>query len=240
MHPAHVPLEAEAQAAGVGRLGHAGPGRRLLGDGDRAGDPLVDGAVELLEEVHGLEVLPAAVHVRLPLAGLARVVEVEHRGDRVDADAVDVELLEPVERVGDQEVADLLAPEVEDVGAPVGVLAAARVRVLVERRAVEPGQREVVLGEVRRHPVDDHADAGVVQGLHEPAEAVGVAEARGRRVVRRDLVAPRAAERVLHHGQQLDVGEAHLDDVRRELLGQLVIAQRPAASCLRHEPRCTS
>ena len=62
--------------------------------------------------------------VGLPLALLAGVVEVEHRGDGVDPDAVDVELLQPVQRVGDEEVAHLLAPEVEDVGAPVGVLAA--------------------------------------------------------------------------------------------------------------------
>ena len=69
-------------------------------------------------------------------------------------------------------------------------------------------------------------------GLHQPPEAVGIAEARGRRVVRRHLVAPRPAERVLHHRQQLDVGEPHLDDVRRELVGQLVIGERPAGLVL--------
>ena len=45
--------------------------------------------------------------------------------------------------------------------------------------------------------------------IEEP-QPVGVAEARRRREVRRDLVAPRAAERVLHHRQELDVGEAGL------------------------------
>ena len=227
MHPAHVPLEAEAEAALGGRLGDAGPRRRLLGDGDRAGHPLADGAVHLLEELHRLEVLAAAVHVGRPLAGLAGVVEVEHRGDGVDAQAVDVELLEPVERVGDQEVADLAAAEVEDVGAPVGVLAAGRVRVLVERRAVEAGQRELVLREVRGHPVDDHADAGLVQPVDEEPEAVGVAEPRGRGEVRRDLVAPRAAERVLHDRHELDVGEAEVGEVRHELVGELGVASRP-------------
>src|SRR5690606_41317600 len=54
--------------------------------------------------------------------------------------AVDVELLDPVARVGDEEVANLVAAEVEDVGAPVGLLAAAGVGVLVERGAVEAGQ----------------------------------------------------------------------------------------------------
>ena len=44
--------------------------------------------------------------------------------------------------------------------------------------------------------------------VDERAEVVGRAEPRGRRVVAGDLVAPRAAERVLGDRQQLDVGEA--------------------------------
>ena len=163
VHPAHVPLEAEAQPAAVGRPGDAGPGGRLLGHHHHARVVLVDGRVQLLQERDRLQVLPAAVLVRRPLAVLAGVVQVEHRGDRVDPQPVDVELLAPVERVGDEEVAHLGPAEVEDVRAPVGVLAAPRVGVLVQRRAVEAGQRPLVAREVRRHPVQDHADAGLVQ-----------------------------------------------------------------------------
>ena len=36
VHPAHVPLEAEAEAALIGRPRNAGEGGRFLGDGDRA------------------------------------------------------------------------------------------------------------------------------------------------------------------------------------------------------------
>ena len=77
---------------------------------------------------------------------------------------VDVVLAQPEQRVGDQEVADLVAAEVEDERAPVGVRAAARVGVLVERGAVEAREREVVAREVRRHPVEDHADAALRAG----------------------------------------------------------------------------
>ena len=147
----------------MGRPGDARPGGGLLGDRDDPGDALVAGGVDLLQERDRLEVLASAVDVRRPLAVLARVVEVEHRGDGVDAQTVGVELLQPVQRVGDQEVAHLLTSEVEDVGAPLGVLAALRVGVLVQRRAVEARQRPVVLREVRRDPVEDHADAGLVQ-----------------------------------------------------------------------------
>ena len=106
----------------------------------------MDLLVELLEEVDGFEVLAAAEAVGNPLAFLAAVVEVQHRGDGIDAQAVDVVLVEPEQGVGEQEVADLVAAVVEDHRAPVGMLALARVGVLVERRAVEAAQAVASLG----------------------------------------------------------------------------------------------
>ena len=91
--------------------------------------------------------------------------------------------------------------------------------------AVEAAERELVLREVRGHPVDDDADAGLVQRVDEVAEVVRVAEARRRRVVGRDLVAPRAAERVLGDRQELDVREAGLAHVLDEFVGQLAVGQ---------------
>jgi hypothetical protein len=130
------------------------------------------------------------VDVRRPLAVLPRVVEVEHRGDGVDPQPVDVVAIAPEERVGDEEVADLGPAEVEDERSPVGMLAALRVGVLVERGAIEPAQGEVVGREVGRHPVHQHSDPGVVQRIHHGREVVGVAESGGRRVVAGHLVAP--------------------------------------------------
>jgi hypothetical protein len=225
VHPAHVPLEPEPEAAQMRRAGDTRPGGRFLGDRHHARGAPIDGGVHLLEEIDGFEVLAAAVLVRRPLAFLARVVEVEHRGDGVHAQPVDVELLQPVRRVRDQEVAHLAAAEVEHERAPVRLLAAARICVLVQRCAVEPGQRPFVFREVRGHPVDDHADARLMQVVDQEPELVGIAEPRGRREVRRHLVAPGAAERVLRDGQELDVREAELGDVIHELLGQLTVGQ---------------
>ena len=208
---------------------HARPGGRLLGRGDDARLAAVRDLVHLLEHLDGLEVLAAAELVRHPLARLARVVQVEHRGDGVDADAVGVVLAQPEQGVGDEEVADLAAPVVEDQRAPVGMRAAARVRVLVQRRAVEAGEREVVAREVRRHPVEDHAEAVRVQPVDELPEVVGRAEARRRGEVARDLVAPRAGERMGHHRHQLDVGEPHVARVGGQLVGQLEVVQRAVA-----------
>ena len=189
------------------------------------GHALVGGGVDLLQQLDRLEVLPSAVAVGLPLALLAGVVEVQHRGDAVDAQAVGVELLQPVDRVGHEEVAHLLAAEVEDVRTPLGVPALARVGVLVERLAVELRQRPGVRGEVAGDPVEDDADAGLVQAVDEVAEVVGVPEPRGRREVPGDVVPPGAAEGVLHHRHQLDVGEPGVQDVTDQLVGDLAVRQ---------------
>ena len=75
------------------------------------------------------------------------------------------------------------------------------------------------------HPVEQHADAALVERVDEPAEAVGVAEAGVRGEVRRHVVAPRAAEGVLHDRHQLDVAEAEVGDVRHQLVDELVPGQ---------------
>ena len=58
------------------------------------------------------------------------------------------------------------------------MLALARIGVLVERGAVEVRQAVRVLGKVRRHPVDDHADARLVAAIDEVHEVLRRAEAR--------------------------------------------------------------
>ncbi len=207
--------------------GRVTPGQRgrFLGDHHRAGLAGVRVLVGPLQHLDGLEVLVAAVLVRHPLPGFAGVVEVEHRGDGVDPQTVDVVLVQPVVGVGDQEALHLVAAEIEDVAAPVGVPAQPRVLVLVERGAVEALQRPRVGGEVARDPVDDDADAGLVQLVDQVTELVGGAELAHRGVVAGDVVTPRALERVLRDRQELDVGVALPDAVLDQLGGQLEVGQ---------------
>ena len=68
------------------------------------------------------------------------VVQIHDGGDRVHAQAVDVELLEPEQRTCDQKVRDFDTVEIVRVRAPLGVKAFAPVHVLVEMRAVEVDQ----------------------------------------------------------------------------------------------------
>ena len=116
----------------------------------------------------------------------------------------------------DEKAPHVRAGIVKDVGAPLGVLAHAGVGVLVQGGAVETAQAVLVLGEVGGHPVDDDADAGVVEDIHEGHEVLGDAVAAGGGEVARYLVAPAALEGVLRDGQQLHMGVAHLPAVLRQ------------------------
>ncbi len=210
VHPAHVPLQAEAQPAQIGGPRHAGPGRRFLGHGEDARILQVDLLVELLDEGDRFQVFAPAELIGNPLAVLAAVVEVEHRGDRIDPQPIDVILVEPEQGIGHQEIAHFVASIVEDQGSPVGMLSLPRVGMLVQVRAVEIRKPVGVLGEVGRHPVDQHANAMLVAMIDKVHEVFRAAVATGRREIADRLISPTARERMLAHGHQLQVRVAEL------------------------------
>ena len=133
--------------------------------------------VELPDEVDGLEVFAPAVDVRQPLTFLARIIQVEHRRHRVNPQPVDVIFLQPEQRVAQQKVSHFVPPVVEDQGAPLLVLAFARVGVFVQMRAVEVGQAVPVFRKVGRHPIQNHAYAVAMAVIDEVRELVGLAVA---------------------------------------------------------------
>ena len=193
--------------------------------------------IGLAQEPDGFEVLPSAVGIWQPLAGSSRVVQVEHRCHGVHPDPVGVELFRPVTCIRHEEVAHLIASVVEDVGAPVRVLASTRIGMLVQRRAVEARQRPIITWKVRGHPVEDHADAVLVQMIDEEAEIVGAAVASSRCVIAGDLVSPGAAKRMLHHRHQLDVRETHLVAVLREPLRDVPVPEHSTAFAVTPRPQ---
>ena len=70
---------------------------------------------------------------------------------RVHAKPVDVALLDPEERVRDQEIPHLFSAVVENVGSPIGVFAFARIGVFVKRSSVESPERPEDVREVPGH-----------------------------------------------------------------------------------------
>src|SRR5205085_11797207 len=119
--------------------------------------------IQLFQKRDGFEVFASTKLIWRPLPFLAAVVEIKHRSDRIDAQSIDVKLLEPVERVCDEEIANLVATVVEDVSAPTRMFAFARIEVFVQSGAIESTERPRILRKMRRHPIHDHADAAAMK-----------------------------------------------------------------------------
>ena len=173
MHPPHVPLQGKAEPALVDRMGDLGPRRALFRNRDHTGVQRVHRLIQLLEKRHRVEILTPTKPVAQPLPRLAAVVEVEHRGDGIHTQPVDVELLDPVQGVRKQKVAHFMARIVEDVGTPFRVITQSGIFMLVARRAIEAPQRPVVLRKVGRYPIEQHTDPRGMHRIHKAAELIG-------------------------------------------------------------------
>ena len=225
VHPAHVPLVVEAQAAVLRRIGHERPRGGLLGHHHHVGVVCLNGAVDLTDKCAGVQVLLGTVLVELLLAGIVNPkVEVQHARHAVHANAVYMEVLEPIQHVGDQEGPDLATGEVELVRAPVGVNL-----VLKQHVAVKGGKAVGVGAKTTGHPVHDHADARLVACIDKVHELLRIAVARRGGVVAGRLVAPGAIEGMLHKRHDLDMRVAHVAHVVHELHRQVVIGVELAA-----------
>ncbi len=140
-----------------------------------------------------------------------------------------MEPVEPETRARDQKAPDLVAAVVEDPALPVRMHALAGISVLVEMRAVESRQSEGVGGEVRRHPVEDHTDPGLMERVDEGRRSRPASRSGRSGRSSRCLVSPRAVERMLHDRHDLDVGEPVVAHVVDEEGSDLRVGERAAA-----------
>src|SRR5271154_7549475 len=99
------------------------------------------------------------------------------------------------------------------------------VGVFVKRGAVEIAKAVRVIGEMPGYPIEYHADALRMAGIDQRAEILRRAEPTGGSKQPGRLIAPGAVERMFADGQELDMGEAEIAHIGRQLLGQLAIAQ---------------
>ena len=159
IHPAHVPLEGESEAVFFDLACDLRPGCGFFSDHDSAFISAEQAGIHMLEELDGFEVLVLAVLICNPLAVLLAVVKIQHGSDRVDAETVYMEVLDPVEGIGKQEILNFRTAVIEDLCAPIRMLALTRILVLVELCSVQARKTCRVFREVGRYPVKDDADS---------------------------------------------------------------------------------
>src|SRR5258708_27976010 len=121
----------------------------------------------MAKETTRSQVAAAAVNIRNPLAFLAAEIAIKHGGDGVGAQAVDMEMLQPVECAGDQKALHLAPAKIVDVGIPVAMKPLARIEVLVEPSAVEADDTMWIVRQERCHTDENYPHAGGIQRVDE-------------------------------------------------------------------------
>src|SRR5215475_7764204 len=133
---------------------------------------------------------------------------------------------EPEKGITDEKALDLFTTIVEDVAVPLRMIALARVGMLVQMCSVEESQAMLIGGEVRWHPVENHADAALVQRIDEVHQILRRTIVAGRSEVAGGLIAPGAEKRVIHDRQKLHMRVSQLFKIIRQLRRQLAIGKR--------------
>ena len=134
-----------------------------------------------------------------------------------------MELLDPVQGIGNQEVLHFVHLVVKYLGAPVGMLALSGIRILIQRLAVEVRQTMGVLGKMGRNPIQDDANLLLMQVIDQIHKILRAAVAGGGRIVAGHLIAPGAVEGMLRDAHQLHMGVPHLQHIICQLMGQLPV-----------------
>ena len=107
--------------------------------------------------------------------------------------------------------------------------------IFVKVCAVKMGEGEKVLWKVRRHPVQNHPDAVLMERVHQIHEILRRAVAAGGGVETGDLISPGTVERKFGQRHEFHMGESHLGHVFDQLPGEFAVGQGPVA-ILRHAP----
>jgi hypothetical protein len=153
-----------------------------------------------------------------PFSFFPPIIEIEHRGDGIHSQAINMVAIQPIESAVEKEVSDLDTIVIEDAAVPVRMMAEPWVGMVVEVRAVELGKSMRIVRKVSGSPVHEHTDSGLMGRIDEGHKVFGGSVPAVHCEVAGGLIAPGSIKRVLGNWQQFDVGIAHILHVRDEVL----------------------
>src|SRR5262249_43690005 len=145
-----------------------------------------------------------------PFSFFSSIIEIEHRGDGIHSQAVDMVAIQPIECAVEKEVSDLNAIVIEDAAVPVRMVAEPRVGMIVEVCAVELGEPMRIVWKVCRGPIHQHTDSGLMSRVDEGHKVFRGSVAAGHSEVAGGLVAPGSIEWVLGNRHQFDISIPHI------------------------------
>src|SRR5688572_2861748 len=98
--------------------------------------------------------------------------------------------IQPIESAVEKEVSDFDAIVIEDAAVPVRMVTKPWVGMIVEMRAVKLGESMRIVWKMRRSPVHQHTDSGLMSRIDEGHKVFGISVAAGGGEIAGCLIAP--------------------------------------------------
>ena len=223
MHPAHVPLQTESKTVILRRTCHLRPRGRFLCDHHSTLISSQNHTVQMLKECDRLQILIASILVRNPLPVLFSIIQIQHRCNRIHTKPVHMIVLDPKQRIGDQEILHLRLTVIKNLRAPVRMLALSRIRIFKGRRTVKISQSMGILRKMCRNPVQDHTNAIAMQIIDHIRKILRRPVTGSRRIVSGHLISPGTIIRMLGDSHQFYMSVSHLFHIICDRMCELAI-----------------
>ena len=226
MHPPHIPLEMKAQSALFRRLRNVRPRSRLFRDNDGSVFSFSNDGVQMFKKLNGLKIPVSSVLIGNPLSVFPAIIQVEHRRHRIHPKSVNMIKIIPVQSIRNQKVLYFRFSIIKNLCSPVRMFPEPRIRVFITRFPVELTQSVTVFRKMSRYPIQNHADAGLMQNIYHFHKSLRTAMSGGRRIVSRHLISPGTVKRMLQNAHQFYMRVSHVVAVLCEVPSCLLVSDK--------------
>ena len=177
----------------------------------------------MMEELNSFQVLIAAKFIRQPLSVLFTVIQIQHGCYCIYTDTVYMELSQPEQSIGYQEVLHFIFAIIKYLRSPFRMFSQTRVGMFKYALSVKFCQSVCIGCKMCRYPVQNDSNACLMQFINQIHKILRRSVTGRRRIVSGHLIPPGAIIRMLCDSHKLYMGVFHLFQIFNDPVGKLPI-----------------
>ena len=158
IHPSHIPLQTKTKSVLLCIPCNHRPCSRFLSDHHSSMISSKNYCIQMLKEFNSLQILISAIFICDPFSILLTIIKIKHGSNSIHTKSVYVALLHPVKGICDQEVLNLRASVIINLGTPVRMFSLSRICVLIHCGSVKVRKTMGIFREMCRYPVKDNSN----------------------------------------------------------------------------------
>ena len=177
----------------------------------------------MMEELNGFQVLIAAKFIRQPLSVLFTVIQIQHGCYCIYTDTVYMELSQPEQSIGYQEVLHFIFAIIKYLRSPFRMFSQTRIGMFKDALSVKFCQSVCIGCKMCRYPVQNNSNACLMQFIDQIHKILRRSVTGRRRIVSGHLIPPGAIIWMLCDSHKLYMGVFHLFQIFHDPVGKLPI-----------------